>query len=147
MNPRGTPQNLVAAHPANRSAERHGLYGRPEISEEVRELAAELAALAPHVVESDTPAVIECARLVLLAARIDAALGDGRVERSGKLRQLVAERRLLSGQLAEWFQLLGFTLDARATWTARLTRPSVGEEISRRLAEIEAKEANGAGLG
>jgi len=109
--------NLIPAHAENRNAERHGLYSRPEITPEVRELSAELAALAPHVVESDSPAVLETARLILLAARIDAALGDGRVERNGKLRQLIAEPRLLSAQLAQWFQLLGLTPDARAAWT------------------------------
>lgn len=88
--------------------------------------------------------MLEAARLVLLAARIDAALGDGRVESRGKLRQLVAERRLLSTQLAQWFQLLGLTPDARATWAARLTRPSVQELVEAKKREIEA-EPNGDG--
>jgi hypothetical protein len=68
--------NLIASHPGHRNGEKHGLYGRPEITPEVRELAAELATLAPHIIESDSPAVIECARVVLLAARVDAALAD-----------------------------------------------------------------------
>lgn len=77
VNPRGTVENLIPSHTENRNAERHGLYGRPEVTDEVRELASELADLAPHIIESDSPAVIECARLVLLAARIDAARRNG----------------------------------------------------------------------
>jgi hypothetical protein len=142
VNAAGHTETLIASHPENRSAQRHGLYSRPEVTEEVRELAAELADLAPHVLPSDSPAVLETARLVLLAARLDAALADDRVERGGKLRQLVAERRLLSGQLERWFQVLGLTPDARATWTARLTGPSFSELVAQKRAEIEA-ERNG----
>jgi hypothetical protein len=136
--------NLIPSHPGSRSAERHGLYARPEVTRGVRELAQELADLAPHVVPSDSPAVIECARLVLLGARIDAALGDGRVERNGKLRDLIAERRRLSGQLAEWFQLLGLTPDARATWASRLSRPSFAEAVQARP-QAQREGANGHG--
>jgi hypothetical protein len=131
--------NLIPSHPDNRSAERHGLYSRPEVSDEVRELASELADLAPHIASSDSPAVIETARLILLAARVDRALADGKLERGGKLRQLVAERRLLSGQLAQWFQLLGLTSDSRATWAARLGQPSFAERVAEKRREIEAQ--------
>jgi hypothetical protein len=74
-----------------------------------------------------------------------ARLDDGRLERNGKLRQLVAERRLLSAQLADWFGVLGLTPDARATWAARPARPSLAETIAARVREIEEQEANGDG--
>jgi hypothetical protein len=134
--------NLIASHPGHRNNERHGLYGRPEITPEVRELAEELADLAPHFVESDSAAIIECARLVLLAARVDAALADGRVEHRGKLRQLVSERRLLSAQLAQWFGLLGLSPSSRFEWARKLAAPSFSELVAQKRAEIEARNGD-----
>lgn len=57
----------------------------------------------------------------------------------GKMRQLVAERRLLSAQLAQWFQQLGLTPDARSTFAAKLAGKGLGEEIRRRLEEVRAQ--------
>jgi hypothetical protein len=41
--------NLIASHPRHRNAERHGLYGSVEVTDDVRALAVELAELAPWI--------------------------------------------------------------------------------------------------
>lgn len=72
-NPNGNPSSLVPAPLGNRRAEKHGLYSRREVAPEVRELADELIEALPHTTESDYPAALEIAKLVVLTDRIDAA--------------------------------------------------------------------------
>ena len=130
----------MASHPANANALRHGLYSRREVAPEVRELADELMGL-PHVAETDYPAAIEIAKLVLLIDRIDAALADGRVERRGTLRTLVDERRRMSAQLERWYREFGLTPASRLDFARAVTGGTLAEEIQRRIAERRREEA------
>ena len=140
MNRFGTPENLVASHPQNRSREVHGVYSaRRELTPEVREIAESLMEL-PHVASADAAAAIEIGKLTVLVDRIDQALADGHVEnRRGQLRSLVDQRRKLSRELRDWYAAFGLTPLGRAEWASRLARPSLGEVVERRMREIEAE--------
>jgi hypothetical protein len=88
-NPNGNPAPLVPAPAGNTRALKHGLFAtRRELSPEVLAIADELMQL-PHAVESDYPAALEIAKLEVLIDRLDAPLGNGVVERRGRLRALV----------------------------------------------------------
>ncbi len=130
----------MAAHPENRNRLVHGLYARREIAPEARELADELMHL-PHVAETDYAAALEIAKLVLLIDRIDAALADGRLERSGLLRTLVDERRRMSAQLERWYSAFGVTPASRLDFARAVTGGSLANEIQRRIAERRREEA------
>jgi hypothetical protein len=133
---------LVAFHPGGQPNLRHGLYAvRREITPEVRELADELMALS-HVVETDYAAALEVAKLMILIDRVDAALGDGRVEHRGRLRALVDQRRRLSARLERWYTVFG--LSPRSRWElGALARPSFQEAVRERLRAANGEEQGG----
>jgi hypothetical protein len=134
-NPGGHASTLVAAHPGNENALRHGLYSaRRELPERAREIAEDLLAL-PHVTEADRPAAEELGALTVLLENVDRALADGRVEGGrGQVRALLETRRRLSAELRAWLEAFGGTPAARAEWAARLAAGGLAGEIARRRA-------------
>jgi len=138
-NPNGNPSALVPAPLGNKRGEKHGLYAaRREVTPEVRAIAADLMEL-PHIAETDAAAAIEIAKLLVLIDRVDAALADGVVERRGRLRTLVDQRRRLSAQLERWYAAFGLTPESRFEFASKLSGGSLGEEIQRRIAERRAE--------
>ena len=88
---------------------------------------------------------MEIGRLEALIEAIDAEIANrGIVNGRGQVRTLVDIRLRASRRLAEWLARFGMDPESRSTWAARMARPTLGEEINRRLAEIDAKETNGA---
>ena len=83
MNRDGHPQTLVAAHPGNRNAERHGLYSPRTLARRAREIADALMEL-PHVQPLD----------VLAAEEIGSVIAAVRVAGTRPDLRLSVERRL-----------------------------------------------------
>jgi hypothetical protein len=73
--------NLVASHPQNTHAARHGLYSDRVLAPRIEAYRDQLLAL-PHVAPVDEAAVDECARLL---ARIEAV--DADLDQRGHFRQ------------------------------------------------------------
>jgi hypothetical protein len=144
VNERGKPETLVASHPGNANAVRHGIFSNRILAPRIEAYRDELLAL-PHVAPVDVAAVDECARLL---ARIDAVDCDiderGHFGRNGA-RSLLEHRARLSRELRAWLAALGATPAARAEWVSKLTRPSFRDEVERRRQEIEAREAQNGG--
>jgi hypothetical protein len=133
MNENGHPPTLVAAHPGNTARLLHGAYAtRNHPTERGQAVAAWLAAL-PHVTDADQLAAQEVGALVSILERIDAALGDGRVEnRKGEARALLDLRRRYSAELGRWLDRFGATPRGRADWARQLAEGGLAAEIARR---------------
>jgi hypothetical protein len=126
--------NLVAAHPENLNAARHGLYSGRVLAERAQEIRSALMTME-HVKPLDVLAVEECASLVSALEAIDAEL---RARPHGISRvRLLEHKARLGRELRAWLKELGGTPKARAEWAAALGRPTLAEEIRRRLAEAE----------
>lgn len=137
MNSQGHPQTLQAAQPGNRNAEQHGLYAAP--GRELEPLAQEVAEWlmqAPHTVELDLMAAIEIGKLAVLIDRVDAALGDGVVERRGRARDLIDQRIRLSSRLEKWLRQFGLTPAARADFAKALASGTFREKLEQRRAAL-----------
>jgi hypothetical protein len=114
-------------------------------SSPAREIEAALLEM-PHLVPVDAIGISEIASVLATLEAIDKALADGRVEnKRGQVRALLATKATLSRQLREWLREFGGTPRARFEFARSLSTPTLGEEIARRVAEIDAREANGAG--
>ena len=139
-NPNGTPENLVAAHPANVSRVVHGLFSEGDrvLAPRIEAYREELLAL-PHVAPVDAVAVDECARLLARIEAVDRDLDErGHFGKRGA-RTLLDHRARLSRELRAWLAALGALPSARADWvTTRLTRRA---DIEARLRAIEAEES------
>ena len=132
MNTEGHPATLRASQPGNRNREVHGVYSvRRSLTPQATAIADELMG-APHVVELDRLAAEEIGALVAQLDRIDAALGDGRVESRGRPRALIDVRQRLSGRLEAWLRQFGATPASRAQWAETLARGGLAAEIARR---------------
>jgi len=141
VNRTGHPPTLRASHPGNANRLVHGLYSkRRDVSPEALAIAADLMEL-PHTVDSDYRAAIEIAKLELLVDRIDRAIADAPLERRGKVRDLVDQRRRMTASLERWYVQFGLTPNARAEWAAKLARPSFAEQVAQRRREIEERDA------
>jgi hypothetical protein len=131
--------NLIAAHPANRNAVKHGLYSGRVLADRAREIRSALMTLE-HVQPLDVLAAEEIGSIIAALEAIDRDLMT-RPNGISKARLLEHKARL-SRQLRDWLREFGGTPRARADWAARLSRPTVGEEIARRLAQLQ-EERNG----
>lgn len=139
MNQGGHPQTLQASHPGNRNAEKHGLYSAR--SADLDPLAEEVVTAlmnARHTVPLDHLAAIEIGRLVVLIDRVDAALGDGQVERRGQPRGLIDMRIRLSSRLEKWLRQFGLTPAARSEFVRDLAAGSFREKVEARRALADA---------
>jgi hypothetical protein len=85
------------------------------------------------VTDADQLAAQEVGALVSILERIDAALGDGRVEsRKGDARALLDLRRRHSAELGSWLDRFGATPRGRADWARQLAEGGLAAEIARR---------------
>jgi hypothetical protein len=135
----GHPKTLVASHPRNQHRLVHGAFSklaRAELDPAAREIADALME-APHVDPLDRLAAEEIGALVVQLGRIDAALADGRVERNGTARSLIATRTKLSSRLESWLRQFGLTPASRAEWAKQLAEgETLAESIRRRREAI-----------
>jgi hypothetical protein len=130
--------NLVAAHPGNVNAVRHGLWSDRVLEPRVQEVADTLMEL-PHAIPIDRLAAEECARLIARIERIDADLDErGHFGRSGA-RSLLQHRARLSKELRSWLEQFGATPKSRAQWARTMAMGGVAAEMQRRLAEMEGR--------
>jgi hypothetical protein len=144
-NPGGNAEALIPAPKGNTQGLQHGFYSKRILAERASAIADGLMEL-PFAQPLDRLAAEEIATVISALEAIDRALSDGRVETHGKVRGLLAAKASLTRELRAWLATFGALPSARAEWASKLGRPTVGEEIARRLAEIDAaKEANGDG--
>jgi len=100
MNKRGTPENLVASHPGNQNALRHGVFSARAIQSRADEIELELLESVGEVSAVERLTIRELARATSLLERIDHHLDDsGLVDRRGKPHYLIDKRAALSRDL------------------------------------------------
>jgi hypothetical protein len=139
VNPDGTPENLVAAHPANTNAVRSGVWSRTGrvLEPRAREIADALLA-EPHTAEIDALGALEIGRVLAIIEAIDRDLEQrGLTRKSGEPRKLLELRERYSRRLESWLGAYGATPAARASWAARLAGSSLADEIRERQRAIE----------
>lgn len=139
-NVNGNPASLVAAHPGNVSAVRHGVYSERVREPRAREIAEQVMQ-APWVSPVDELGAAELGRLVALIESLDAAIEAGGVIGKGdRVRSVVDMRLRASRRLSEWLDKYGLTPHARAHWVSTLTHGTLGERIAARIREIEERD-------
>jgi hypothetical protein len=122
-------KNLVAAHPGNLNALRHGIYSSRVLAPRAREIADQLMGL-PHVRPLDALAADEIGSIVARVEAIDRDLDErGQVGRGGA-RSLLEHRVRLSRELRAWLKEFGGTPKSRADFANRLaSSESMAEAI------------------
>jgi hypothetical protein len=102
MNKDGNPETLVAAHPGNANAVRHGVHSPRLIQARAAEIVSELT----QSFEFSPPqrlAVHEAARCMAILEAIDRDLDErGLVDKGGKPQYLLNHRWRVSRQLDHW---------------------------------------------
>lgn len=94
----------------------------------------------PHALPLDRPAAQEIGMLLARIEAVDRDLDErGHFGKNGA-RSLLDHRARLSRELRNWLREFGATPKARYDFAARMASGSVGEEIAKRLAAIEAGE-------
>ena len=138
MNPRGHKKTLVAAHPGNTNAAKHGAYSERLKAPRVAEVFEEL--IAEHAHES--PANLRAlAELYVTAERFSewvASRADGGISQKGTIAPAVLEARRAWALYLEKARELGITCrgrreiaalpDDRPQPTSQLTRHLRGED-------------------
>ena len=132
MDSSGNIGNLIAKHPGNCNAVRHGAFARSSrvLSERAQAVADELMD-APHVVPLDRAAAEEIGALVALVEGIDRDLES----RGTRGRASLLDVRLrASGRLERWLAAFGATPASRAAWAESVARGGLAAEIAKRRA-------------
>lgn len=125
MNTRGTPDNLVAAHPENANASKHGIYSRAGrlLSARASEIADAVMS-APQVRSPDEFGAAEIGRLLALIEAMDDEIDTNGLTRWGDARSLVKLRLQASRRLEEWLDRYAMTPRRPRTGTAARGTPS-----------------------
>jgi hypothetical protein len=134
VNPVGHPASLVAAHPGNTNASRHGVYARSDARLEARAAeVADVVAALPHTSDLDALAASEIGRLIALIEGIDRELGaNGLTNRRGEAKALLKLRLGASRRLQEWLQQFAMTPRSRAAFVRETATGSLAAEIAAR---------------
>jgi len=136
MNETGTPENLVASHPGNANAVRHGVYSRAGRALSPRAAAITDAILAsPHLGPLDDLGAAEIGRLTALIEAMDADLSASGLIRRGDARTMVKLRLQASRRLQEWLDRYAMTPRGRAEFLHSLSGGALAAEIARRRGE------------
>jgi hypothetical protein len=114
MNKHGNPKSLVASHPGNLHAAKHGVHSP-------RLLQARAAGLVDELTQSFTfsaaelLAVHEAARCIAILEAIDRDLDQrGLVDREGQPRYLLNHRSRTSRQLEQWLEKVSAAIERKA---------------------------------
>jgi hypothetical protein len=139
-NPNGTPTNLVAAHPGNRSRLVHGAYS-PRLLEERAEKLFEAIMAEPHVAPCDAVGAAQIARLEARVEALDRALSHPRL--SPQKLALLGDLQLRAiRRLTELLDRYGMTPKGRAEWARQLAEgESLAETSRRKRAEVGNSES------
>jgi hypothetical protein len=133
MNRRGTPKNLVAAHPGNRNAVKHGAYSQHVKAPRVAEILEELVAEHPHEPPANLRALSE---LYVTAERLSewvAAREDNGISAGGKIAPAVLEARKAWSLYLDKARELGITRRGRREIAALPEEREPGFRLARHL--------------
>jgi len=131
VNRKGTPSNLVAAHPGNTNASKTGVYSPRLLAPRAREVADALMG-APQATPLDQIAAEEIGSLVALLEATDADLErHGLTNGEGDARSLLDLRVRVSGRLERWLREFGATPAARVEWAGSLGRAEASASVMR----------------
>jgi hypothetical protein len=136
VNRNGNSDNLVASHPLNAHAARHGVYsgGGRLLHSRAAEVAHAIQT-GPHVHPIDELGAIEIGRLVALIEAADADLATNGLTRRGDARALLKLRLQASRRLQEWLSAYGRTPRGRAQLIRDVSSgASLSAEIAKRRA-------------
>lgn len=111
MNKGGNPESLVASHPGNQNAVKHGVHSSRLIQARASEIASELT----QSFEFSPPerlAVQEAARCIAILEAIDRDFdARGLVDSDGAPRYLLNHRSRISRQLEQWLQTISAAIE------------------------------------
>ncbi len=111
MNKRGTPKNLVASHPGNMNAARHGVHSPRLIQASASEIEAEFAE-SFEFSPTQRFALREVAKCIAILDAIDRDLDErGIVDKAGEPRYLLDHRYRHSRQLDHWLAKISETIE------------------------------------
>ena len=111
MNTRGNPESLVASHPGNRNAVKHGVHSSRLIQARAAEIATELTQ-AFEFSPAERLAVQEAARCIAILEAIDRDFDErGLVDDEGTPRYLLNHRSRISRQLEQWLQKISAAIE------------------------------------
>jgi hypothetical protein len=104
VNSRGTPENLVPAHPGNHNATRSGIHSPRIIQERSAQIEAEFAGTLEWT-PADRIALHEIARLMAIIEAIDHEFDEhGFLDKKGKPSYLLECRLRYSRKLEQWLE-------------------------------------------
>lgn len=122
MNKGGNPKSLVASHPGNLSAAKHGIHSPRLIQARAAEIAEELTRsldLSPP----ERLAAHEAARCIAILEAIDRDLDErGLVDKDSQPRYLLNYRARISRQLEHWLEKVSTAAERNAAGEQTLTR-------------------------
>jgi hypothetical protein len=111
MNKRGNPESLVAAHPGNLNAAKHGVHSSRLIQARAAEIAGELT-LSFEFSPAERLAVQAAARCIAILEAIDRDFDErGLVDDEGTPRYLLNHRTRISRQLEQWLQKVSAAIE------------------------------------
>jgi hypothetical protein len=114
VNKNGNPKTLVAAHPGNLNAAKHGVHSERRIQPRAAEIFAEFV----ETFEFSPPerlAVWEVARSTALLEAIDQALDEsGLANKRGEAHSLLNHRARISRQLQRWMADISPTIERQS---------------------------------
>ena len=111
MNTRGNPESLVASHPGNQNALKHGVHSSRLIQARAAEIATELTQ-AFEFSPAERLAVQEAARCIAILEAIDRDFDErGLVDDEGTPRYLLNHRSRISRQLEQWLQKISAAIE------------------------------------
>jgi hypothetical protein len=140
-NPKGTPENLIAAHPGNTNRLRHGIYSENGALDERTEQVTDAIMAAEHTVPLDEIGAVAIGRTVaLLDAIADDLAERGLTNKKGEARSIVNVQLSATRRLAELLDRFGLTPRGRAEWARQLAE---GESLAQTI-KRKKKEAAGA---
>ena len=114
MNKDGNPATLVAAHPGNLNAAKHGVYSERMIQPRAAEIFAELTD-SFQFSPTERLAVREVAYSTAVLEAIDRDLDErGVVDRRGEPRALLSYRSRVSRQLQRWMADIAPTIERQS---------------------------------
>jgi hypothetical protein len=114
VNKRGNIGTLVASHPGNTNAVKHGAYSPRLTQDRAAEIEASLVE-AFTFSASQHVAVREVARLMAILEAIDRDLDErGVVDKKGAPRSLLNHRSRISRQLERWLGQVSSTIDRQS---------------------------------
>src|SRR5437764_308680 len=123
----GHEEHLVAAHPGNTNALRHGAYSRRALLPRAQEVAAALLQV-PGAVELDALAAEEVGSLVAMVEALDAELAKRKPGAKGTAT-LYDLRLRASGRLQRWLAEFGATPASRAALAQVVASGNLAAEI------------------